>query len=123
MNIGLAEALQSEFLMYGIGVHILFPGTIFSPGLIEENKVKPKITLKLEETDVGLHPDKIAEHLLDGAFSDAELVLKYLNSNTIAQVSHEVSSTSRTTLLDMFSAPSPAAARPAAMALWIRSIH
>ena len=64
---GLAEALQSEFLMYGIDVHILFPGTIMSPGLIEENKTKPKITLKLEETDVGTAPEKVAEHFLNGA--------------------------------------------------------
>ncbi|KAI0343504.1 oxidoreductase [Trametopsis cervina] len=63
---GLAEALQSEFLMYGIGVHITFPGTIFSPGLEEENKVKPQITLKLEESDEGMQPDAIAEHLLHG---------------------------------------------------------
>lgn len=52
--------------MYGIDVHITFPGTIFSPGLIEENKIKPKITLKIEESDDGMEPDKIAEHLLNG---------------------------------------------------------
>lgn len=64
--IGLAEALQSEFMLYGIDVHMCFPGTILSPGFIEENKVKPKITLQLEETDVGMHPEEIAEHLLKG---------------------------------------------------------
>ncbi|KAI0090584.1 oxidoreductase [Irpex rosettiformis] len=63
---GLVEALQAEFLMYGIDIHIAFPGTIFSPGLEEENKVKPKITLKLEESDDGMEPDKIAEYLLSG---------------------------------------------------------
>ncbi|KAI0821010.1 oxidoreductase [Irpex lacteus] len=63
---GLAEALQGEFLLYGIDIHITFPGTIFSPGLVEENKIKPKITLKIEESDDGMEPDKIAEHLLNG---------------------------------------------------------
>lgn len=66
---GLAEALQSEFLLYGIDIHVIFPGTIFSPGYIEENKVKPKITLKLEETDGGEHPEKIAEYLLEGMWA------------------------------------------------------
>ena len=63
---GLAEALQNEFLMYGIDVHIAPPGTISTPGYIEENKVKPKITLKLEETDVGVTPEVVAGHVLRG---------------------------------------------------------
>ena len=63
---GLAEALQSEFLLYGIDVHISFPATILSPGFVEENKVKPKITLKLEETDVGTAPEAVAAHVLRG---------------------------------------------------------
>lgn len=50
---GLAEALRSELLVYGISVHIAFPATIFTPGLDEENKIKPKITLKVEESDGG----------------------------------------------------------------------
>ena len=38
---GLTEALQSEFVLYGIA------GTTFCPGFVEENKVKTAITLKL----------------------------------------------------------------------------
>lgn len=34
---GLAENLRNEFLMYGIGMHIYYPGTMFSPGF--ENEV------------------------------------------------------------------------------------
>ena len=52
--------------MYGIDIHICFPGTIFSPGFIEENKVKPKITLKIEETDSGLPPEAVAAGILRG---------------------------------------------------------
>ncbi|KAF7355370.1 3-ketodihydrosphingosine reductase TSC10 [Mycena sanguinolenta] len=63
---GLAETLRSELILYNIGVHILFPGTIYSPGYVEENKTKPKITLKIEETDEGLQPDVVAEALLRG---------------------------------------------------------
>ena len=64
--LGLAETLQSEFILYGIDVHICFPGTIYTPGYEEENKTKPKITLKIEETDGGATPDAVAKGLLKG---------------------------------------------------------
>jgi 3-dehydrosphinganine reductase len=63
---GLAETLRSELLLYSIDVHIFFPGTMYTPGYVEENKTKPKITLKIEETDKGLEPDAAAEALLRG---------------------------------------------------------
>ncbi|KAF8195826.1 oxidoreductase [Mycena galopus ATCC 62051] len=63
---GLAETLRSELILYNIGVHIFFPGTIYSPGYEEENKTKPKITLKIEESDEGMQPNKVAEALLRG---------------------------------------------------------
>ena len=34
---------------------------MFSPGYEEENKTKPALTLKLEESDGGLTPEKAAE--------------------------------------------------------------
>ena len=67
---GLAETLRSELLLYSVSVHIFFPGTIFSPGLTQENKLKPKITLKIEEADDGLTPELAAEGLLHGMPSD-----------------------------------------------------
>ncbi|RPD54346.1 oxidoreductase [Lentinus tigrinus ALCF2SS1-7] len=66
---GLAETLQSEFMLYGIDVHIAFPGTIYSPGYEEENRCKPKITLKIEETDDGAQPEVVAKVILDGVRS------------------------------------------------------
>ncbi|TCD65598.1 3-dehydrosphinganine reductase [Steccherinum ochraceum] len=63
---GLAEALHSELMLYGIDVHVFFPGTIFSPGLITENKTKPKVTLKIEERDEGMSPERWADELLKG---------------------------------------------------------
>lgn len=63
---GLAETLQSEFVLYGIDIHICFPGTIFTPGYEEENRTKPKITLKIEETDGGMSPEGVAAGLLKG---------------------------------------------------------
>ncbi|RPD69249.1 oxidoreductase [Lentinus tigrinus ALCF2SS1-7] len=66
---GLAETLQSEFMLYGIEVHVAFPGTIYSPGYSEENRVKPKVTLKIEETDEGATPEVVAKIILDGVRS------------------------------------------------------
>jgi len=63
---GLADALHSEMLLYGIGVHIFFPPTMSTPGYAEENKTKPKITLKIEESDDGLTPDQAAMALFQG---------------------------------------------------------
>ncbi|KAK0184833.1 oxidoreductase [Armillaria mellea] len=63
---GLAETLRSEFLLYGITVHIFFPGNMLTPGLEAENRTKPKIVLKLEETDTGQTAENAAEGLLQG---------------------------------------------------------
>ncbi|KAK0432772.1 oxidoreductase [Armillaria borealis] len=63
---GLVETLRSEFLLYGIEVHIFFPGNMLTPGLEAENRTKPKIVLKLEETDTGQTAEHAAEGLLQG---------------------------------------------------------
>lgn len=63
-----------------MSVHIFFPGTIYSPGYIEENKTKPKITLKIEETDDGMKPEKAAEALLNGKPGNSCLTLTYIFS-------------------------------------------
>jgi len=56
-------------LLYGIDVHIFFPSTMYTPGYEEENKFKPKITLKIEEADDGLTPDLAALRLFKGKHS------------------------------------------------------
>lgn len=63
---GLAETLRSELILYGIKVHAYFPATILSPGLTEENKTKPKVTLDIEGGDEGLSPEKCARGLVKG---------------------------------------------------------
>jgi len=39
---------------------------MYTPGYDEENKTKPKITLKIEETDKGLQAGEAADVLLRG---------------------------------------------------------
>lgn len=63
---GLAETLRQEMLLYSVDVHIYFPGTIHSPGYVEENRTKPPLLLELEATDEGLSPEKAAEGLYGG---------------------------------------------------------
>jgi 3-dehydrosphinganine reductase len=63
---GLAETLRQELLLYSIDVHLYMPGTMYSPGYEEENKTKPELVLKIEESDEGLTPDRAAEGLYQG---------------------------------------------------------
>lgn len=64
---GLADTLRNEFLLYNIKVHCYFPGTILSPGFVEEEKCKPAITKKIEGPDDGLTPEQCAKALIRGA--------------------------------------------------------
>jgi 3-dehydrosphinganine reductase len=63
---GLAETLRQELLLYSIDVHIYMPVTMFTPGYEEENKTKPDLVLKIEESDGGLTAEKAAEGLYQG---------------------------------------------------------
>ncbi|KAH9848453.1 oxidoreductase [Lenzites betulinus] len=63
---GLAESLQSELKLYDIDVHLSCPPTIYTSGYEEENKTKPAITLKIEETDSGLTPEQVAAGIFKG---------------------------------------------------------
>ncbi|VDB87978.1 unnamed protein product [Peniophora sp. CBMAI 1063] len=63
---GLAETLRQEMLLYNVDVHMYFPASIDSPGYVEENKTKPAITRKIEESDTVATPDACAEGLFQG---------------------------------------------------------
>ena len=66
MYAGLAETLRQELLLYSIDVQIYLPVTMYTPGYEEENKTKPELTLKIEESDEGLTAEKAAEGLYEG---------------------------------------------------------
>jgi 3-dehydrosphinganine reductase len=63
---GLAETLRQELKPYNISTHIMFPGTILSPGFLEEQKTKPEVTKLIEGADEGQKPEVIAEAFLKG---------------------------------------------------------
>ncbi|KAF5018498.1 hypothetical protein F66182_9503 [Fusarium sp. NRRL 66182] len=65
---GLAECIQQEALMYpqNVKVHIVFPGTILSPGNVRENECKPEITKIIEKDDPQQTPDQVAAKAIKG---------------------------------------------------------
>ncbi|KAI1369112.1 hypothetical protein F5Y08DRAFT_325522 [Xylaria arbuscula] len=65
---GLADTLAQELEMYPqkVKIHIVYPGTISSPGLERENKTKPEITNILEESDPIQTPDVVASAAING---------------------------------------------------------
>ncbi|KAI0526622.1 hypothetical protein F5B22DRAFT_633066 [Xylaria bambusicola] len=65
---GLADTLVQELEIYPqkVKIHVVYPGTISSPGLERENKSKPEITNILEETDPIQTPDAVAAAAIKG---------------------------------------------------------
>ncbi|KAG6969399.1 hypothetical protein JG687_00003236 [Phytophthora cactorum] len=63
---GLAESLRNELKLFGIRVSIFYPGNIDSPGFVEENRTKPPETKTIEGVSEPLHPDKVAQSLING---------------------------------------------------------
>ncbi|OWZ18331.1 3-ketodihydrosphingosine reductase [Phytophthora megakarya] len=63
---GLSESLRNELKLFGIRVSIFYPGNIDSPGFVEENRTKPPETKTIEGVSEPLHPDKVAQSLING---------------------------------------------------------
>ncbi|KAF9209261.1 3-dehydrosphinganine reductase [Haplosporangium sp. Z 27] len=64
---GLVETLRNELKIYGIGVHIYYPGTMFSDGYENENKTKPLITRDIEGNN-GITSEEAAKGLFAGLY-------------------------------------------------------
>lgn len=65
----LADTLAQEVQLYPdnpVKVHIVYPGTIKSPGLERENRTKPGITLEIEKDDVAQEPEECAAQAIKG---------------------------------------------------------
>ncbi|KAJ8123458.1 hypothetical protein ONZ43_g599 [Nemania bipapillata] len=65
---GLADTLVQEVELYPqkVKIHVVYPGTISSPGLERENMTKPEITKILEESDPIQTPDTVAANAISG---------------------------------------------------------
>ncbi|CAN8096908.1 unnamed protein product [Discula destructiva] len=66
---GLADTLTQEALLYPdqpVKIHIVYPGTILSPGFEMEQQSKPDITIQLEKDDPKQTPDEVARKAIAG---------------------------------------------------------
>lgn len=84
----LADNLRSEMNMYNgyrranpgngpqadVKIHCVFPGTIHSPGLEQENKTKHAVTKLLEEGDMSQTEEQVAEASIKGLESGGFLI-------------------------------------------------
>lgn len=66
---GLADTLAQEALLYPeqpVKVHVVYPGSILSPGFEREQRSKPDVTMQLEKDDPKLTPDEVARNAIAG---------------------------------------------------------
>lgn len=68
--VGFAEGLRQELGLYGVQVKVVYPGTIDTPGLAQENADKPKVVWEIESNNafnVLRSADEVARRLLVAA--------------------------------------------------------
>jgi len=63
---GLSEVLRHELLPYNIKVSVLFPVDTDTPGLAEENKLKPEECKIISESGTVMAAEEVAEIFIDG---------------------------------------------------------
>ena len=66
---GLSDTLTQECMLYPnqpVKIHVVFPGTILSPGFEREQRSKPDITLHIERDDPQQTPDEVATLAIAG---------------------------------------------------------
>jgi hypothetical protein len=59
-------------MLYDIETQIYFPPTMFSPGLENENKTKPDIVKKIDESDDGQTPEQAALQFYKGTVTSTK---------------------------------------------------
>jgi 3-dehydrosphinganine reductase len=65
----LADTIAMEMQLYPdnpVEVHVVYPGTITSPGLERENRTKPEITVELEKDEPAQSPEDVARKAISG---------------------------------------------------------
>ncbi|MFX1310704.1 MAG: SDR family oxidoreductase, partial [Promethearchaeota archaeon] len=86
---GLAEVLRHELLPYNIKVSVLFPVDTDTPGLAEENKLKPEECKIISETGTLMSAEEVADKfindILEGKFEilpgEAAIQMKSMREN------------------------------------------
>jgi len=73
--VGLAEILRHELLPYNIKVSVLFPTDTDTPGLAEENKLKPEECKIISESGTVMTAEEVAEVFIDGILNESFEIL------------------------------------------------
>ncbi len=63
---GFTEALRQDALPFGVQVHLCYPPTTSTPGLLRENRDKPPEAWAIEGKSRAFSPAQVASELLDG---------------------------------------------------------
>ena len=95
---GLAETLRNELLKDNIDVHIYLPGSIDTPGFVEEQKTKPQVSKFIEGQTTPGDPAILAQKLIRGLelnyfaiTSDFVTDMVYVSCRGVAPVRNVVS--------------------------------
>jgi hypothetical protein len=72
---GLADALRSEMILHNISIHLFMPAGIDTPGFVEEEKEKPKVTKQIEEDDTQISPEACAQALVTGKLTHVSVLV------------------------------------------------
>jgi hypothetical protein len=62
-------------ILHNISIHLFMPAGIDTPGFVEEEKEKPAVTRKIEESDDQISAEKCAEYLIAGGSIRLRLLL------------------------------------------------
>lgn len=81
---GLADTLAQEVMLYPnnpVKIHVVYPGTILSPGFERETQTKPAVTIELEKDDPKQTPEEVATAAIAGLErGDHFITINYLGS-------------------------------------------
>lgn len=90
----LADIARVELAVHNVTVHLYLPGSILTPGLEEENRIKPEVTKRIEGVADFLTPEKCCQILLDGMergdyLITSEMLFEFTNITAIGSCDRE----------------------------------
>lgn len=85
---GFTDVIRSELRPKKIHVSIVYPPNTDTPGLAQENKIKPDVTKKIEGSANVVTPSKVAEEILKGIKNKKYLIIPGFESKLIYHASN-----------------------------------
>lgn len=85
---GFTDVIRSELKIKNIHVSIVYPPNTDTPGFINENKIKPALTKKIEGSANLVSPARVADEILKGIKNKKYLIIPGLESKLIYHASN-----------------------------------